>query len=382
MATADFHAVLARLESDRCLHADDLSRIDGFMEQYHRRTTLHCDRVWRRSSGDGLWFPGPGEAVLDAASVADVAIDAQGRHLVVANDLTPGRLAAVARDDPARFWRQGLVGYGGLALWSSDGGPFTEVALDLRLPHLMEAVDPDLAWTPEGLRMAWFGVAVPDMNPQMDGPLASAMPHRFYRAVASPGSFSFEPPQVAVASRAGSTGGADPTILDLPDGEELLLVGPLDHTVMGWRSVDGERWDADASPSLDTRVPGATPDAAVAPDGGLRLYHMVNGQPGLFGLSESADGETWSLPVQIVMRDAAAFNISVAVDPSGTWWAYYNVTDEACLAKWGSRRIAPVGPQQGGLEQGGPAHGPPRMGPDARPLGPPGPPPGQSPRGR
>jgi hypothetical protein len=109
---------------------------------------------------------------------------------------------------------------------------------------------------------------------------------------------------------------------------------------MAWRSEDGQRWDAQADPFLDTGVRAATPDAMRDPGGGYRLYYMVNGEPGRFGVSVSRDGLQWG-PQTLVMEDGDAFNISVDVDRGGTWWAYYNRTDPDCLAKWGSSRVIP-----------------------------------------
>jgi hypothetical protein len=106
------------------------------------------------------------------------------------------------------------------------------------------------------------------------------------------------------------------------------------------RVVVGVHWPTDAAPSLDTRVPAATPDAVRDPDGGYRLYYMQNGRPGTFMVSTSVDGQTWGQG-QEVYRDPDAFNVSAAVDPQGKWWLVFNRSDEACLARWGVRRIRP-----------------------------------------
>lgn len=367
----DIVDLFARLDRRGQLSTADLGWLEGWLDTYHRQTTLHCDSTWRVSSRDGLRFPGPAEQVLGASSVADLAILPDGRQVLVYNDTTPGRLLAVARDDPARFWRQGLVGYGGLGLAIDSGRGFEEVPLDLHLDQLQEAVDPDLGVRPDGtLRLAWFGVPVDAMNPQAHGPLASRKPHRIYRT-AAPTVNDFPTPAVAIASTAGSTGGTDPTVLDLDDGGELLLMGPLDHTAVGWRSVDGVDWPTDAPPSLDTHLPAATPDAVRDPSGGYRLYFMQNGQPGLFKVAFSQDGLTWT-GTREVLRDPDAFNVSAAVDRDGTWWLVFNRSDAACLAKWGVRRVrpgeqgagAPPSPPLGapggsrGVQQGG-APGPP-----------------------
>ena len=35
------------------------------------------------------------------------------------------------------------------------------------------------------------------------------------------------------------------------------------------------------------------------------------------------------------------FNISVARDPVGVWWLYFNKTNKKCLEEWGSKRVLP-----------------------------------------
>ncbi len=334
--------LLEHLDDARCLHRSDRSALRDRLETYHRQTTLHCDVVWRRSSPDGLSFSGPGEAVLPAASVADVFIDDAGRHVMAYNDLTVDRLPDLIAADPQRLWRQGLLGYGGLGLAIDSGEGFVEQEIDLHLSHAQEAVDPDLGQTADGAwRLVWFGVNPAEMNPAMHGPLASAKPHSFYRST-STDLRDFTPPQRILASTAGSTGGADPTILDLRDGGELLLIGPLDFTTVGWRSPDGVQWRIDDPPHLDTRAPLATPDALPDPAGGYRLYGMKNGAPGTFMLHRSPDGASWDRG-RTVMQQEGAFNASVARAPDGRWWLYYNVTDPDCLARYGSKRVLPGG---------------------------------------
>lgn len=332
--------LFGRLERRRQLSAEDLDWLETWLDTYHRQTTLHCDGTWRVSSRDGLRFPGPAEQVLGASSVADLAILPDGRQALVYNDTTPGRLLEAAREDPARLWRQGLVGYGGLGLAVDSGRGFEEVPLDLHLDALQEAVDPDLGVRPDGsLRLTWFGVPVGAMNPAAHGPLASHKPHRIYRATSTTLG-EFPTPAVAIASTAGSTGGTDPTVQDLPDGGELLWMGPLDHTAVAWRSDDGVSWPTDAAPSVDSRLPAATPDVVTDPAGGYRMYFMQNGQPGLFKVAFSTDGLSWT-GVREVYRDPDAFNVSAAVDAQGTWWLVFNRSDPACLAHWGVRRIRP-----------------------------------------
>ena len=334
--------LLQHLDSSRCLHRRDRAALQESLAVYHTQTTLHCDAVWRRSSPDGLRFSGPAERVIDAASVADVFIDEQGRHVMVYNDLTVGRLSELIETDPERLWRQGLLGYGGVGLAIDDGSGFVPQSIDLHLPHPQEAVDPDLGMTAEGQwRLVWFGVNPAQMNPKMHGPIASAKPHHFYRSL-STDLVDFTPPQLILASSEGSTGGADPTILDLDGGGELLLIGPLDVTTVGWRSPDGAQWSIHDAPHMDTHARVATPDALPDPDGGYRLYGMRNGSPGTFVLHRSEDGIRWSQG-SVVMRQDGTFNASVARDPAGVWWLYYNITDQDCLDAYGATRVLPGG---------------------------------------
>lgn len=333
--------LFARLDQNGSLSDSEIDAVGRFMDQYHRQTTLHCDEIWRRRSSDGLKFTGPGERVLQGASVADVVVGADGIHTMVYNDTRPGRLMELLRTEPTRFWKQGLLGFGGIGLSRLEAGGIRELDLNLNLDHIQEAVDPDLGIRADGSwRLVWFGVEPKQMNAEQHGPLASAKPHHFYRTT-SLDLGEFPQPQVAVASSEGSSGGSDPTVLDLEGGGEILYVGPLDHTAMGWLSGDGKEWPSTASPSIDSRVYAATPDVVREPGGAYRMYYMVNGQPGRFGLSKSEDGRLWG-PEQLVMEDRDAFNISVAVDLGGTWWAYYNRTDADCLSKWGAKRVLPT----------------------------------------
>ena len=67
---------------------------------------------------------------------------------------------------------------------------------------------------------------------------------------------------------------------------------------------------------------------------------MVNGKPGEFQMSKTQDGRRFDNPIT-VFKDPKAFNISVGVDPVGTWWVYYNKTDETCVREWGSSKVRP-----------------------------------------
>lgn len=330
-----------RLEKEQCLHSTDIGSLENNMKRYHTQTTLHCDQVYRRSSKDGLTFVGTEELVLEAASVADVVIDKQGRHIIAYNDTSTGTLVDAARTDPSIFWERGLIGFGGLGLAvDSMNDDIEYLTPNLNLKKPLELVDPDIGLTVDGqFRLNFFAVAPQQMNRTQHGPMASAKPHNFYRTV-SASLNEFPTPTVIVSSSEGSNGGADPAILTRKDGSEILYVGPLDHTTMGWVSSNGIDWPTTAAPTFDSRQRFATPDAVPDPNGGYRLYGMTNGRPGEFAVALSSDGENFSQS-QVVMRETGTFNISVGVDPDGVWWAYYNRTDMDCVQKWGANKILP-----------------------------------------
>lgn len=327
MATND---LLARLEAQRCLAEDDIAAVEALMADQYERSSLFCDSIYRLSSPDGLSFAGTPERVVEHASVPDVAITDDGTHTLVYNDIRPGLFVELLRTDPERFWRQGLLGYGGVGMSVSDGGAgFSEVLdLDLALDRIQEAVDPDIGRKPDGTwHIAWFGIHVEDMTG--GGPLNSLQPHKFFRAEATD-LRAFTPPVVAVASSEGSTGGVDPTVLDLADGGEILFVGPLDNYALGWSSPDGAAWDPAKAPDVPTEVPTATPDAMPDPTGGYRMHYMRNGDFGNFEVAFSEDGATWTEGTTMV-RTTTGFNPSVARAPDGTWWLYFNQNDAGCL---------------------------------------------------
>lgn len=333
-------AIFRHLEENQCLHDDDIALLEKNLDEYHKKTTVHCDQVFRRPSMDGKKFDGREELVLKNASVADVWIEKDGRHVIVYNDVTPKLLVEKAQVDPRNFWHMGLVGFGGLGLAVDhmSGRPIEKLATNLHLKAPLELVDPDIARTKEGFwRISFFAVAPSQMNDQQFGPMSAAKPHLFYRTE-SPTLRDFPTPEVILASSQGSNGGSDPAILERDDGSEILYIGPLDHTTMAWISEDGETWKTEAPPDFNTRLRFATPDAVQAPDGTYRLYGMTNGKPGQFEMAESKDGIKFSKP-EIVFAENEAFNISVGVDPVGTWWAYYNKTDQKCIDAWGSQKI-------------------------------------------
>ena len=177
-----------RLEEDRCLHDADVETLNTQMQEYHTQTTLHCDQVYRRSSRNGLNFTGSETLVLTAASVADVVIDNDGRHLIAYNDTSTGTLVKTARSNPTVFWERGLIGFGGLGL-AIDAMNGTDIAYlqpNLNLTQPLELVDPDIGLTSDGnFRLNFFAVAPSKMNRTQHGPMAAAKPHHFYRTESS-----------------------------------------------------------------------------------------------------------------------------------------------------------------------------------------------------
>ncbi len=322
--------ILGRLDAQRCLTEPDIVAVEAHMAEWYAGSNLFCDTVYRMSSPDGKTFTGIGEKVIDHASVPDVIITDSGQHVVVYNDITPGRFVELLRTDPERFWRQGLLGFGGVGMSVSEGNVLVEATdVNLHLEHIQEAVDPDLGRKPDGsYHLAWFGMLVEDMVIS-GGPLNSKLPHKFWRS-ASTDLRSFTPPVVAVASREGSTGGVDPTVLDLDDGGEILFVSPLDSYALGWHSADGTVWDETKRPDVPTEVPAATPDAMRDPAGGYRFHYMKNGDFGRFDMATSTDGSAWSAGTTMILTDEG-FNPSVARAPDGTWWLYYNHNEADCL---------------------------------------------------
>lgn len=326
--------LMTALEAQGCLHPDDVAALRLAEEQRLYETTLHCNSVYRVASSDGLDFSGPLERVLDHASVPDVLVLEDGSHLLVYNDVTPFKLSDTLAADPDRIWRQGLIGQGGVGMSVDSGDGFVEVLdADLQLEQVQLAVDPDLGVKPDGtIRLVWFGIHTEDFE-NGDDPMGSAKPHKFYRSTSSDARL-FSTPEVAVASSEGETGGVDPAVLDLDDGGEILMVGPLDNTAMAWVSEDGDSWDPMAPPDFDTEVSAATVDPMPDPDGGYRMYYMQNGSPGTFKVSMSEDGHSWDTEGQTILTVSDSFNVTVAKGPE-LWWIYINALEPNCVAEWG-----------------------------------------------
>ena len=217
-------------------------------------------------------FDGPEERWLDSVCVADVYIDIDGSHVVAFNDLRPGLLNKTAETAPEIFWQQGLVGCGGLGLMIESPGKSEpeRIFTNLNLETPQEVVDPDIRRSRDGQwKLVWFGVNPSQMNPEMPGPLASPKPHHFYQSQ-STDLLVFSEPEVIIASSRGSTGGSDPAMLELDDGGDVFLLGPLDLTTMAWYRAADESWDPLAEPNANTGQTFATPDAVKDPKGGYR----------------------------------------------------------------------------------------------------------------
>ena len=346
--------IFRRLETEQCLHEQDIVKLREQMNAYHRKTTVHCDQIFRRSSIDGFEFDGPEELVISNGSVADVWIEANGSHIIVYNDVTPDKLISLAGQRPEKFWKMGLVGFGGLGLAKDPmtGDPVEYLNTDLHLQSPLELVDPDIGRDKNGnWVLTFFGVTPLQMDDVQFGPMSAAKPHRFYQSK-SPNLEDFPTPKVIVASSEGSNGGTDPAWIARDDGSEIFVIGPLDQTTMGWvhkggwLSTDGLMVEDDMQgsntrpPDFNSRMRFATPDLVKDPKGGYRLYGMTNGRPGEFQVATSKDGIKYQNP-KIVLSEKGAFNISVGVDNIGMWWVYYNKTNPGCVSQWGSQKVLP-----------------------------------------
>lgn len=211
-----------------------------------------------------------------------------------------------------------------------DGAGFVEVTdLDLRLPTLQLVVDPDLSRDIDGvLHLTWFGVVPSSMEDGEWDPVDSAGPHEFFRNRGTEMT-GWEAPQRLVSSSLGDGRLADPTLLDLGDGAEVLFLSNPGREITGWSSIDGVQWDPGAEPDREIAVGATTPDAVVDPAGGYRMY--FHDRDDTFHVSTSADGLTWG-PSTEVFRGINTSGLAVAVDPDGVWWLYYTVRDPECLS--------------------------------------------------
>ena len=69
--SSSLYDLFVRLDTEQCLHSQDIDLLRQNLREYHHKTTLHCDEIWRRSSIDGKLFDGPQELVLSSGSVPD-----------------------------------------------------------------------------------------------------------------------------------------------------------------------------------------------------------------------------------------------------------------------------------------------------------------------
>lgn len=324
----DLRALLVRLEAQGCLPAEDRSALGAFVDAFFEAERVWCDAVWRVPSDDGFRFDGTPELVRAHASVPDVAIDPAGAHHVLFNDLQPGLFAALLADSPGTFWERGLAGIGGLGLVVDAGEGFREAPLDLALAGLALVVDPDVAVLPDGAwRVATFQVPVTELDGSTWDPFRSPRPHDFHRAV-GPGLTSLPTAPLVLASEAGALGGADPTVLDVPGGE-ILFVGDVAAPIVGWSAPHGRYGAPDAAPDVVTDLRGLAPDAIPDPGGGYRLYYKPVADLEL-RVATSADGRAWADRGVVSQELGEVSNPSIAVDPDGRWWLYYNQRDPDC----------------------------------------------------
>ncbi len=321
--------LLGRLQQQRCLSEADQDAAIAFIDTFFDEGRVWCDAVYRLSSSDGRFFTGVPEMVREHASVPDVAITPDDAHVLVFNDLRPGLFADTLRTDPARFWRQGLLGVGGLGMAMDRGEGFVDVALDLALPLLALVVDPDLALRPAGdYRLVSFHVPFLELDGVEWDPYKTGSPHDYFRAV-SPRFGSYPTAGHVISSETGEHGGADPTVLDLPDGE-IFFLGDFTRSLLGWTAPNAQYPAFGTLPDVSPGLLASAPKAVVAPDGTYRLYY-VDQLTGTLQLATSLDGHEWvngGPATDLYMVNSPA----VARASDGTWWLYFNRKDEACMA--------------------------------------------------
>lgn len=324
--------LLRILNANGTLTPTEMVQAESFMEQ-KIRSPVYCDEVWRvLLSPTGAIIEEP-NMVWSHASVPDILILESGAHLLVFNDLRPDIFMDTLRNNPSRFWKQGLIGYGGVgfAIDNFDGNGFVEhTDVHLHFQELQRAVDPDLGKTKDGtIRLSWFGMTTDVLGDGFISPMQTEKPHRFYRSVRE-GNWDFSIPQIAVSSFEGTTGGVDPTILSLQEGGEILFVAPLDFYAVGWFSQDGENWPENAD--VFTEISGATADALLGKDGLHHMYYMKNGFLGVFEAMSSTNGFDWDIGPSTLYVEEGAHNLSVDIDPQGNIWLYYNQLNPECMS--------------------------------------------------
>ena len=335
---SDFGAIMGRLASQGCLDDADVALALQLAEGFHQGTfPVWCDGVYRVSSDDGRFFAGEPELVQPNASVPDAMIDQDGRHVVVYNDLGLDLFATTLQSDPARFWREGLVGIGGVGMRVAGADGWEDVAMDLHLAEPALVVDPDLTRRSAGdYRLVTFSVAAAALDGEQWDPYQTPKPHAFMRAMGDEPT-DFTTPTVAVSSLAGVYGASDPTVLD--DGaDEVLYAGDYSAPMAGWTAPGGIYPSGDAAPDVRSELPAGAPDvvADVAADGTIawRLYYFDVVQQ-VLSLATSADGRVWQ-PQGPITDDTGMAAPSVVRDSDGVWWLYFIQRDAACEADYAS----------------------------------------------
>jgi hypothetical protein len=327
---------MGRLDAQGCLDDADVALALALAEGFHQGFfPVWCDGVYRLSSDDGRFFAGEPELIQANASVPDAMIDEAGRHIVVYNDLGLDLFATTLQNDPARFWREGLVGIGGVGMRVAGADGWEDVAMDLHLAAPALVVDPDLARRSAGdYRLVTFSVAAAMLDGLEWDPYQTPKPHAFVRTV-GPDPTDFPTPAIAVSSLVGVYGGADPTVLD--DGaNEVLYAGDYSAPMAGWTAPGGVYPAGDAAPDVRTELPAAAPDvvADVAADGtgGWRLYYFDTVQQ-VLSLATSTDGQFWQ-PQGAITDDTGMGAPSVVRDADGLWWLYFMKRDSICEADY------------------------------------------------
>ena len=327
-----FGGVLRRLDLHGEIDPEDLVIAEEFMSS-RSNNRVYCDDIWRIQFGSQQEILRGPEMVWPHASVPDLLILDSGEHLLVYNDLRKDIFMDVLRNEPSRFWRQGLLGYGGIgfSIDRFDGNGFVEMLdVDLQFSTLQRAVDPDLGRMLDGnVRLSWFGMTTDVLEDGTVSPMETTKPHQFYRSQRIQ-SWIFTEPFLAVSSYAGRTGGVDPSILTLQNGGEILYVGPLDEYVMGWYSEDLLTWPDE--PDVETRVAGVTVDTLYTTFGQHEMFYMRNGVLGQFEVQASSNGFDWASGPQTLYFETDAHNLTVDYDPDGNLWLYYNLWNADCLA--------------------------------------------------
>lgn len=324
----DFGAVMGRLGAQGCLDAADTALALAAVDAFHAgQEQVWCDAVYRLRSTDGRSFTGEPELVRSNASVPDVLLDADGHHVVVFNDLGPQLFADTLASDPARFWRQGLIGIGGLSVLVEGASGWEERPIDLHLSEPALVVDPDLTRRADGsFRLVDFTVPADTLDGQEWDPYRTPGPHQFVRAVGADYA-DLPTPSLAVASTAGAYGGADPTVVD--DGaDEILYAGDYSAPMVGWLAPGGVYAGGEAPPDVHTDLSAGAPDITPDPDGGWRMYY-ADTRVGLLSLATSSDGRLWT-PQGAVVTDGDLGSPSVVRDADGVWWMYVMKRESGC----------------------------------------------------